>query len=63
MSARELKLDGGKDLAGNALYLRIHSTPDGTCVTMFSEKDGIIAVLDRQQTRKLIKYLQERLER
>jgi hypothetical protein len=59
MSAKELILDGGDTLDGNARKLRLNDTPDGTCVTV-STPAGIVAVLDRRQQHMLFLYLQER---
>lgn len=63
MSAKELILDGGDRLDGSARKLRLNDTPDGTCVTIRTPEEGIVAVLNRHQQHMLMLYLQERIQR
>lgn len=58
---KELILDGGEQLDGYSLLLKLNDTPDGTCVTVSTPKVGIVAVLDRNQQRELVAYLAKRL--
>jgi len=57
----ELILDGGEKLDGNSRLLKLNDTPSGDCVTISTPKEGVIAVLDRGQQRKLVAYLAMRL--
>jgi hypothetical protein len=54
-------LDGGEQLDGYSRLLKLNDTPDGTCVTISTAKDGVVAILDRSQQRELVAYLSKRL--
>ena len=62
MNVKELILDGGELLNGTCRKLKINHAPDETCLVINSAKDGIVAVLDRNQTYLLKLWLEEYLK-